>query len=368
MKLAILIDVFAGGGKERRCLQMIKGLKEHNINDIHVVLIDNVVDYKDLYKYAKIHIIGRKGKFDLNVFIKLYKTLRSINPDYIMCWTLMKFSFYLCFIKPFIKCKYISAIVTAAMPIKKFTISNIVKYISFKMADVVVGNSYAGLNAYKAPKNKSLVIYNGFDFDRLNGLREKSEFLQELNIHTKYVISMVARINKHKDYQTFIDAAKYILSYRKDVTFLCVGKGELIDLYKKQITEQENQHIIFTGFRNDSDSILNSSDISVLCTNNKIHKEGVSNTILESMAYGIPVIATTGGGTNEIVENGKTGYIIPPFSSKDLVDKIELLLNNDELRKYLGHNSKEIVKKKFSLEIMVNQYISLFNSDAYHKE
>lgn len=368
MKLAILIDVFAGGGKERRCLQMIKGLTEHNIKDIHVVLIDDVIDYKDLYKYAKIHVIGRNGKFDLMVFYKLYKTLKSINPDYVMCWSLMKFSFYLCFIKPFIKCKYISAIVTAAMPIKYFSISNIVKYITFKIADVVIGNSYAGIIAYKAPQNKSLVIYNGFDYDRQKRLREKNEILQELNIKTRYVISMVARINRHKDYQTFINAAKEIVSYRKDVTFLCVGKGELIDYYRNQLTEQEKQYILFTGFRNDSDSILNASNISILCTNNKIHKEGVSNTILESMAYGIPVIATTGGGTNEIVENGKTGYIIPPFSVKELVDKIELLLNNDELRVYLGRNSKETVINKFSLDIMVGKYIKLFESYAYNKE
>lgn len=364
MRLAILIDVFAGGGKERRCLQMIKGLNEHNIKDIHVILIDNVVDYTDLYKYAQIHIIGRKGRFDLNVFYKLYKTLKLIKPDYIMCWSLMKFSFYLCFIKPFIKCKYISAIVTDAMPIKFFSISNIVKYISFKISDIVVGNSYAGLIAYKAPKNKSLVIYNGFDFDRQKKIKEKNDILNELNIKTRYVVSMVARINRHKDYQTFIDAAKKIISYRKDITFLCVGKGELIDFYQNQLSEAEKQYILFTGFRNDTDSILNISNISVLCTNNNIHREGVSNTILESMAYGIPVIATTGGGTNEIVENGKTGFIIPPFSVNALVDKIEILLNNDKLWEYLSNNSKDTVKQKFSLDIMVNKYINLFKSNA----
>ena len=367
MKLAILLDVFAGGGKERRCLQMIKGLNEHNIKDIHVILIDDVVDYDDLYKYATIHVIGRKSRYDLSVIPKIYKTLKDIAPDYIMCWSLMKFSFYLCFIVPFVKCKYISAIVTAAMPIKRYSLDNVVKYITFKMADIIVGNSKSGIKAYKAPIEKSVVIYNGFDFDRKNKLKSRDVILKELDIKTKYVISMVARVNKHKDYQTFIDAARKILLYRKDITFLCVGKGELINFYLKQLSEDERKYILFTGFRSDSDSILNISDISVLCTNNKIHREGVSNTILESMAYGIPVIATIGGGTNEIVEDNKTGFIIQPFSPNLLIDKIELLLNDTSLRHQMGQESKCRVKNKFSLEIMVQNYIKLFTSHVINK-
>ncbi len=364
MKLAVLIDVFAGGGKERRCLQMIKGLNEHNVKDIHVILIDNIIDYEDLRKYATIHIVGRSYKYDLCVFFKLYKLLRSISPDYIMCWSLMKFSMYLCFVKPFIRCKYISAIVTAAMPIKFLSLQNFIKYITFKMADVVVGNSKAGLVAYKAPAHKSIVVYNGFDFDRKNNLKSRDVILNELNIETKFVVSMIARINKHKDYQTFINAAKKILTYRKDITFLCVGKGDLMNYYLNQLTEDEKKFIYFTGFRNDSDSIINISDISVLCTNNNVHKEGVSNTILESMAYGIPVIATSGGGTDEIVRDGETGFLIPAFSSDKLVEKIQTLLENRQLWTDFSTKSKILVRNRFSLDIMVEKYIKIFTENA----
>lgn len=364
MRIAILIDVFAGGGKERRCLQMLKGLKRRGITDLHIILIDNIIDYPDIYNEAKVHIIGRKNKFDIGVFYRIYKLLKDLKPDFIMTWTLMKFSLYICVIKPFIKCKYISAIVTAAQPIKKYSLSNLVKYISFKQADVIVGNSKAGITAYKAPQKKSQVIYNGFDYDRLQNIIPKSIILKQLNITTKYVISMAARINRHKDFQTYIDAAKMILTERQDITFLCIGKGELIEFYQKQLSEFEKKYILFLGFRKDVDSILSASDISVLCTNNKIHKEGVSNTILESMAYGVPVIATTGGGTDEIVLDNETGFIIPPFSPNTLKMKIEAILNDSILFLKMKEKSQARIKKNFSLDLMVENYIKLFSENA----
>lgn len=368
MRIAILIDFFGGGGKERRCFQMIKGLYNNGIKDIHVILIENIVDYPELYDFANVHVLGRKNKYDFSIFYKLYKTLKEIQPDIIMCWSLIKFSMYLCFIKPLIKCKYISAIVTAAQPIKTWSIANIVKIITFKISDIIVGNSKAGIIAYKAPINKSKVIYNGFDFERIEKLTAKDIVLKNLGITTKYVISMAARFNLHKDYQTYIDAAKKILSYRNDITFLCIGKGELMDFYKNQLNNNEKEHILFLGFRHDVDSIINASDISVLCTNNKRHKEGVSNTILESMAFGVPVIATTGGGTNEIVLDNETGFIIPPFSPDDLVKKIELILSDENLRNRMKEKSKQRVYDSFSLDIMIDNYTKLFKGYDRTKE
>ena len=347
MRLAILIDFFGGGGKERRCLQLIKGLNRNNINDIHVVMIDDIVDYPDLYKTtAKVHIIERHGKYDLGVIKRLYKTLKEISPDVIMTWTLIKMSFYLCLIKPFLKCKYID---------------DITRFIAFKQADVIVGNSYSGIKAYKAPSQKSVVIYNGFDMERLNNLNPIDQVRRDLSLTTPFMVSMAARINRHKDYQTYIDAAKKVIAQRKDVTFYCIGKGELIDYYRNQLNEEEQKFIIFLGFRKDVDSILNASTVSVLCTNNKLHKEGVSNTILESMAYGIPVVATTGGGTDEIIINGETGFIIPPFEPSVLASKINMLLDNEPLRKQMGKKAIERIKTNFSLELMVKNYMSLFN-------
>ena len=99
-------------------------------------------------------------------------------------------------------------------------------------------------------------------------------------------------------------------------------------------------------------------DICILST----FTEGISNSILEYMALGKPVIATRGGGTSEIVIDNKTGFLISPSNPEELTDKIEKLLNNIDLREQMGMAGKERVKKIFSSEIMVSKYVDFYKT------
>ena len=81
--------------------------------------------------------------------------------------------------------------------------------------------------------------------------------------------------------------------------------------------------IIFLGKRSNVESIINIFDVGILLTNSKVHGEGISNSIMEYMALGKPVIATRGGGTNEVVIEGENGYLIDPFNEDQLIEKIE---------------------------------------------
>ncbi len=103
-------------------------------------------------------------------------------------------------------------------------------------------------------------------------------------------------------------------------------------------------------------------DIGVLSTNAKVHAEGISNAIMEYMVMEKPVIATDSGGNRELIDNGRTGYLVPPFSSRDMVDKMVKLLNNKELRLSMGHQGKRRVIEEFSTEKMIGQYFELYQS------
>lgn len=363
MTIALLLDSFGGGGKERRCLQMIKGLNEAGYNDIHVVLLHNRIEYPDLLNTsAKIYEWSPKNtpQWHPDRFRNLYKILMGIKPDILMTWTFLESSFYFMLIKPFFRCKYICAAITTAQPYNFYSIGNIVRMISLKQADVIVSNSQAGLDAYKAPIKKSRVYYNGFDPERLKHLQPINKTRKLLGIKTPYLVSMAARFQPMKDYPCFIKAAQIVLKKRKDVTFMCIGKGETMERCQLMVMKSEQPYIQFPGFRKDVDSILNASDISVLCTNNKEHKEGVSNTILESMAYGVPVIATGGGGTDEIMRNNKNGYVIEPYSHEQLAEHILMLLEDDNLRNQMGKFAQKDVLERFSLKRMTDEYVKLF--------
>ncbi len=363
MKISFVLDCFEGGGKERRCLQLIQGLNKAGYNNIQVIIVNNDVAYKELYE-AKIslHIIDRKIK-KLNFFqtyIALYKLLDSFNPDIVQVWGMLG-AFYINFIRCFKKFKLIGAYVADCNKPKFFSVEKIIVSINIFLADYIIGNSKAGLKAYNIPLKKGKVIYNGFNESRYkNNSLNITELKKKTNINSKHIVSMLARLDDYKDHETYINAAKLILKDRSDVVFLIVGKGKKIEYLKSLISQKQSEYIQFLGFRSDVEDIIKISNVTVLCTNPLVHKEGVSNSILESFAFGVPVIATNDGGTPEIVKSNINGYLINEFDYLTLKDKILEIINNDELHANLSKNAINIVKEKFTLNSMTKKYIELY--------
>jgi glycosyltransferase involved in cell wall biosynthesis len=95
-------------------------------------------------------------------------------------------------------------------------------------------------------------------------------------------------------------------------------------------------------------------DIGVLAT----FTEGISNSILEYMALGKPVVATSGGGTNEIVIDLETGFLVDQSNPKEMADKLSILLDDSILRTKMGQKGKDRIHDTFSIEKMTGQYIS----------
>ena len=101
--------------------------------------------------------------------------------------------------------------------------------------------------------------------------------------------------------------------------------------------------------------------LGVLLTNLDKHGEGISNVIMESMALGIPVIATKGGGTKEIINDYKNGFLIPHKSPVSLVDRIELILNNPDLKNKISEVSKNTIKNNFSIKNMISKHLKVYD-------
>jgi glycosyltransferase involved in cell wall biosynthesis len=114
--------------------------------------------------------------------------------------------------------------------------------------------------------------------------------------------------------------------------------------------------VIFTGFRTDTPEILSELSISVSSS----LTEGLSNTLLESSASGIPVIATRVGGSPEIVLDGETGLIVPPRDPAALADAMCLLLENPEFARAMGDAGRQRVHDYFSVDRNVQQTETLY--------
>ena len=124
------------------------------------------------------------------------------------------------------------------------------------------------------------------------------------------------------------------------------------------------EHIFLLGERQDIPQVLQACDVFTLTS----IAEGISNTILEAMAVGLPVVATRVGGNPELVDNGVTGCLVSAQDTTALTAAYENYLSDSKLRNLHGQNARARAAEKFSLERMGRQYAQLYDELVGSKE
>ena len=355
MRIFFVIDCLASGGKERRLVELMKALKSEQEIDFELVIMSNDIHYEEVFGLdININYLIRRTRKDLSVFVKLYKLCKKYKPDIIHCWDSMT-AVYCVPVCRMLKIKYVNGMVNDSPGRRKFSYPPWRRArVVFPFAHLIIGNSKAGLAAFNAPVKKSTVIYNGFNFERISNLKSDNEIRKELNINTGFIVGMVATYSDFKDYPTYFKAAQILLNNREDITFLAIGNNTDSELSRKNIDKKYLNHFRLLGKKSNTESYINILDIGVLAT----FTEGISNSIVEYMALGKPVVATSGGGTNEIVENLKTGFLVSPGNPEELAEKILILLNDAMLRSTMGKNGRDRIQETFSIDIMKEKFIS----------
>lgn len=360
MKILFFIESLRAGGKERRIVELLKGLSKLPDLSLELALTRRDIHYDEVHQLGiPLHFVERKLiKKDPLVFFKFYKLAKKIQPDIIHVWGNM------------VAVYAVPTALRLGIPLINNQITDATGHrppgidFTFRYSSRIIANTKAGLHAYHAPMEKSTVIYNGFNFTRLHKLRPAIEVRKQFGISTPFVVGMVATLSPYKDYPTFIRAAERILQYRKDVTFLCVGEGDPASL-QPLINPDNADRIKFTGKQSCVESIMNICDVGILVTDVKYHAEGISNALLEFMALGKPVIATNSGGSPELVSNG-TGFLVDAYNDIQLADRITQLLDDNEMRTLMGRNTTLQVKDRFSIQKMINSFYSEYRRVALH--
>jgi glycosyltransferase involved in cell wall biosynthesis len=362
MKILFITDSIGKGGKERRMLELIRNLTTSTNHEVVLVSLSDIIGYDYVFNLPIEFItLKRKFKKDPFIFLKLFKIIKKHSPQIIHSWGSMS-NIYALPIAKLLKIKFITSVIANASKNLRYVDKEYFRAkIIFPFADKITSNSISGLKAYNAPVNKSICIYNGFDEQRLTAMKDKTSIRHQLGIGDESIIGMVAGFEERKDYSTLINAAKEVISQKPNSVFILIGDGKFKDAMMQKIPDELKQNIIFLGKIDNIESYINIFDIGVLCTNTNVHQEGISNSIMEYMALGKPVIATEGGGTNEIVIDKITGFLIPPYDPKILADKIVYLIENKQLSTKLGINGLNRVKDTFSIEKMCSQFYSLYD-------
>jgi len=365
MKILFLLDGLVAGGKERRALELMKGLKSNPAVSFELVLMNKEIHYKQVFDLGiTIHYLLRSTKKDISIFYKFYQICKESKADVVHCWDSMTaiYSIPACRL---LGIKLVNGMVVDT-PVKQniFNKHWLRAQLTFPFSAIVIGNSQAGLKGYRAPAKKSLCIYNGIDLNRFNNLRSSSLVQEEIFGASQpddlFIVGMVAAFAERKDQATLVRTAIALVSKYKNLKFILVGHGETFNEIKNSVPTNLAPSIIFLGARSDVESIVNIFHVGILLTNSSVHGEGISNSIIEYMALGKPVIATRGGGTNEVVIDKTNGYLIDASNQLQLAEKIEALMKNKSLAEAFGEKSREIAREKFDLPIMTNRYMTVY--------
>ena len=173
------------------------------------------------------------------------------------------------------------------------------------------------------------------------------------------VVGIVGRLSVEKGHRYFFDAAKKVFQTFPHVKFLVVGEGNLrpsLEVYAHNLGLEDR--ILFTGFQKEVYDYYRLMDVVVSSS----LQEGVPINLLEASAHGKPVVASSVGGIPSIVEDGRTGYLVPPGDAEAIALRIEQILSDGKLAEKMGDRGKAVVKSRFNLENMVRSYVNEYLS------
>lgn len=242
-------------------------------------------------------------------------------------------------------------------PFRNIVIRHYLKY-----TDKIIAVSQALKKALNQNGIKNVdVIYNGIDVEEWQISQNRiEEFKSKFDLDNKKVVLFGGRLSSLKGGNEIIKAMELVSKKIPNAVILVLGEENSYAQKIKQIAGKKNVRLIFTEWieKDELKAAYWSSDLVVTPS---IYLDPFPTVNLEAMACKKPVVGTCFGGTLEIIENKKTGYIVNPFNIKLMSGKIINLLDNFEKRKSFGECGYEKVKNNFNLDKQLEKYSGLFD-------
>src|SRR5690554_4401504 len=205
-------------------------------------------------------------------------------------------------------------------------------------AIVCVSNAIAGMvrQVVQNPE-RVITVYSGINPKRFTHNPPTGYIHEEFQIdRNKMLIANISAIAPHKDYKTFLRTVQEVSSTRNDCHFLIVGDGPLESETKKMAKSMKlTSHVTFTGFRKDISELFRELTLFLITSDT----EGLGTTVIDALYNGVPIVATRAGGIPELVINDEQGYLCDIGDYKCLADKINRLLDSEDLRREMSERA-----------------------------
>jgi glycosyltransferase involved in cell wall biosynthesis len=208
------------------------------------------------------------------------------------------------------------------------------------------------------PADRVITIPTGVDLSVFDPERVPGDLREELGIPAGApVFGTVSVFRRLKGHQYLLEATGEILRAVPEAKLLLAGEGPQEKNIRNQIEELGIGRAIFlAGFRDDIPKILNTIDVFVFPS----LQEALGTAILEALAMRKAVVASRVGGIPEIVEEGKTGFLVDPGKPAAIAEKVILLLKNPGLRRELGDRGRRFVEAQYDNRLMIRRLEALY--------
>jgi glycosyltransferase involved in cell wall biosynthesis len=213
------------------------------------------------------------------------------------------------------------------------------------------------------PATRVFVVHEGIDLGHVEAAPPANLHAELWLPHHAPIVGNVAALVPHKGQRHLIEAAALVLKKIPDARFVIAGEGELREPLERQIRDHHlEKHVFLVGFRPDVLSVHKAFDVFVMSS----VTEGLGTSLLDAMACGKPIVATTAGGMPEVVRNGETGLLVPPRDHEAMAAAIAKLLTDEPMRRAMGAAGEARVREHFSAERMVQDTLAVYRRVAMH--
>jgi len=228
----------------------------------------------------------------------------------------------------------------------------------------LIGNSKAvaaELEAECGEPDKVGIIHNGIETPPGISLEQRMACRRRLGLADDgFVMAVVANLIAYKGHSDLLEALSGVrekLGPKWRVLFAGRDQGIGDKLRRQAETAGIANHVVWLGEVDDPNAVLPAADVGVLPS----HEEGFSNSLLEKMAHGLPVIATEVGGNIDAVVKNESGLLVPVRAPAELGNAIAALHGDTELRRRLGDAARQRVERFFSIEACTRRYLDLYS-------
>lgn len=366
IKILHVIDSLGIGGMERIVIEVANGLDSARFEQVVCCISRRGEAADQLRDGVRCFDLGKGDKADRLMPLKLAGVIRRERPDIIhsQSWSGVDTALAK-LLTPGVKLVHSEHGRSYSDLRRQSLMRRMARRGLYHVADSVFAISrevrefYCGQTGFSAERMQ--IISNGIDTRRIDEADAKGIRAEFGIAPDDFVFGTVARLDLTKDTMTLARAFAAIALPRQNpkLKLLIVGDGEQRARLEEFLAMLGlNRIVIFAGMRRDVPRLLRAMDVFALSS----VSEGLPLTVLEAMAARLPVVATNVGALPELVEEGRTGFLVPIRHAAAMSDKFEAFLANRRLANILGEAARQKVVREFTMERMLRNYGEMYKA------